>query len=155
MHASKSLTILFLFSKGKYRVRRKFPLPRTIWDGEETSYCFKEKSRTVLREWYSRCIYATLSLLFSKKHIVSHSFMKFLFRIPLKTFEKLIYEVSNFNSKLIISYYKRTEFFNSLVLGRDLSIYKKTKIFFPVFSVLCIISRTLKDAIFIRFFLIS
>ncbi|XP_055880981.1 homeobox protein six1-like isoform X1 [Biomphalaria glabrata] len=38
---------------GKYRVRRKFPLPRTIWDGEETSYCFKEKSRTVLREWYS------------------------------------------------------------------------------------------------------
>ncbi|KAJ8964795.1 hypothetical protein NQ314_004602, partial [Rhamnusium bicolor] len=38
---------------GKYRVRRKFPLPRTIWDGEETSYCFKEKSRSVLREWYS------------------------------------------------------------------------------------------------------
>lgn len=26
---------------GKYRVRRKFPLPHTIWDGEETSYCFK------------------------------------------------------------------------------------------------------------------
>ncbi|XP_064602139.1 homeobox protein six1-like isoform X2 [Liolophura sinensis] len=38
---------------GKYRVRRKFPLPRTIWDGEETSYCFKEKSRNVLREWYA------------------------------------------------------------------------------------------------------
>ncbi|KAF4084894.1 hypothetical protein AMELA_G00111310 [Ameiurus melas] len=38
---------------GKYRVRRKFPLPRTIWDGEETSYCFKEKSRCVLKEWYS------------------------------------------------------------------------------------------------------
>ena len=38
---------------GKYRVRRKFPLPRTIWDGEETSYCFKEKSRAVLREWYN------------------------------------------------------------------------------------------------------
>ncbi|XP_058799671.1 homeobox protein SIX1-like isoform X2 [Phymastichus coffea] len=37
---------------GKYRVRRKFPLPRTIWDGEETSYCFKEKSRLVLRKWY-------------------------------------------------------------------------------------------------------
>ncbi|XP_031152523.1 SIX homeobox 9 isoform X3 [Sander lucioperca] len=37
---------------GKYRVRRKFPLPHTIWDGEETSYCFKEKSRTILREWY-------------------------------------------------------------------------------------------------------
>ncbi|XP_058828782.1 uncharacterized protein LOC131688507 isoform X1 [Topomyia yanbarensis] len=38
---------------GKYRVRRKFPLPRTIWDGEETSYCFKEKSRSVLRDWYT------------------------------------------------------------------------------------------------------
>lgn len=29
---------------GKYRVRRKFPLPRTIWDGEETSYCFKVRN---------------------------------------------------------------------------------------------------------------
>lgn len=38
---------------GKYRLRRKFPLPRTIWDGEETSYCFKEKSRSVLRDWYT------------------------------------------------------------------------------------------------------
>ena len=38
---------------GKYRVRRKHPLPRTIWDGEETSYCFKEKSRQVLRDWYT------------------------------------------------------------------------------------------------------
>uniref|UniRef100_H9GBN0 SIX homeobox 4 n=1 Tax=Anolis carolinensis TaxID=28377 RepID=H9GBN0_ANOCA len=28
----------------KYRLRRKFPLPRTIWDGEETVYCFKERS---------------------------------------------------------------------------------------------------------------
>ncbi|XP_028275448.1 SIX homeobox 9 [Parambassis ranga] len=37
---------------GKYRVRRKFPLPHTIWDGEETSYCFKEKSRSILRGWY-------------------------------------------------------------------------------------------------------
>ncbi|KAI1295566.1 Homeobox protein six1b [Halotydeus destructor] len=37
---------------GKYRIRRKYPLPRTIWDGEETSYCFKEKSRNILREWY-------------------------------------------------------------------------------------------------------
>ncbi|XP_060727628.1 homeobox protein six1-like isoform X2 [Tachysurus vachellii] len=38
---------------GKYRVRRKFPMPRTIWDGEEMSYCFKEKSRSVLRDWYT------------------------------------------------------------------------------------------------------
>ena len=33
-----------LGADGKYRIRRKFPLPCTIWDGEETSYCFK-KSR--------------------------------------------------------------------------------------------------------------
>ena len=38
---------------GRYRIRRKFPLPRTIWDGDETSYCFKEKSRTILRDWYA------------------------------------------------------------------------------------------------------
>ncbi|VDM99121.1 unnamed protein product [Thelazia callipaeda] len=49
---------------GKYRIRRKFPLPRTIWDGEETSYCFrvsscfsqfgKEKSRYTLKSWYAK-----------------------------------------------------------------------------------------------------
>ena len=38
----------------KYRIRRKYPLPRTIWDGEETVYCFKEKSRQILREAYQR-----------------------------------------------------------------------------------------------------
>lgn len=32
---------------GKYRVRRKFPLPHTIWDGEETSYCFKVGKKKV------------------------------------------------------------------------------------------------------------
>ena len=36
----------------KYRLRKKFPLPRTIWDGEETVYCFKEKSRKALKECY-------------------------------------------------------------------------------------------------------
>ena len=36
----------------KYRVRKKFPLPRTIWDGEQKSHCFKEKTRNLLREWY-------------------------------------------------------------------------------------------------------
>ncbi|TWW77182.1 Homeobox protein six1a Homeobox protein six1b [Takifugu flavidus] len=37
---------------GKYHVRRKFPLPGTIRDGKETSYCPKEKSRSILQEWY-------------------------------------------------------------------------------------------------------
>ncbi|CAL8286854.1 unnamed protein product [Lota lota] len=36
----------------KYRLRRKYPLPRTIWDGEETVYCFKERSRNALKDLY-------------------------------------------------------------------------------------------------------
>lgn len=36
----------------KYRVRKKFPLPRTIWDGEQKTHCFKERMRHLLREWY-------------------------------------------------------------------------------------------------------
>nr|AAT11875.1 sine oculis-like transcription factor Six4/5 [Cladonema radiatum] len=43
----------------KYRHHRKYPLPRTIWDGEETIYCFKEKSRQMLREWYEKNKYPT------------------------------------------------------------------------------------------------
>uniref|UniRef100_S4S119 Homeobox domain-containing protein n=3 Tax=Petromyzontidae TaxID=7746 RepID=S4S119_PETMA len=35
----------------------KFPLPRTIWDGEETVYCFKEKSRNFLKDCYRRTRY--------------------------------------------------------------------------------------------------
>lgn len=36
----------------KYRVRKKFPFPKTIWDGEQKTHCFKERTRTLLREWY-------------------------------------------------------------------------------------------------------
>ncbi|VDD75256.1 unnamed protein product [Mesocestoides corti] len=36
----------------KYRVRKKFPLPKTIWDGEQKTHCFKERTRSLLREWY-------------------------------------------------------------------------------------------------------
>ncbi|KAK6181696.1 homeobox protein SIX6-like [Patella vulgata] len=36
----------------KYRVRKKYPLPRTIWDGEQKTHCFKERTRNLLREWY-------------------------------------------------------------------------------------------------------
>lgn len=36
----------------KYRVRKKFPLPRTIWDGEQKTHCFKERTRSLLREFY-------------------------------------------------------------------------------------------------------
>lgn len=43
----------------KYRLRRKYPLPKTIWDGEETVYCFKEKSRQALKECYKKNFYPT------------------------------------------------------------------------------------------------
>lgn len=36
----------------KYRVRKKYPLPKTIWDGEQKTHCFKERTRNLLREWY-------------------------------------------------------------------------------------------------------
>lgn len=43
----------------KYRIRRKYPLPKSIWDGEETVYCFKEKSRQALKECYKQNRYPT------------------------------------------------------------------------------------------------
>ncbi|CAK9294136.1 unnamed protein product [Gordionus sp. m RMFG-2023] len=43
----------------KYRIRRKYPLPKTIWDGEETIYCFKETSRRVLKNCYEKNRYPT------------------------------------------------------------------------------------------------
>lgn len=44
----------------KYRIRKKNPFPPTIWDGEETNYCFKSKSRNVLREAYRKCHYPSV-----------------------------------------------------------------------------------------------
>ncbi|XP_066586496.1 homeobox protein SIX2 isoform X2 [Prorops nasuta] len=43
----------------KYRLRKKYPLPKTIWDGEETVYCFKERSRNALKECYIKNRYPT------------------------------------------------------------------------------------------------
>ncbi|XP_063994840.1 homeobox protein SIX2 [Diachasmimorpha longicaudata] len=43
----------------KYRLRKKYPLPKTIWDGEETVYCFKERSRNALKACYMRNRYPT------------------------------------------------------------------------------------------------
>lgn len=43
----------------KYRLRRKHPLPKTIWDGEDTVYCFKEKARIALKECYKVNRYPT------------------------------------------------------------------------------------------------
>ncbi|CAH8838858.1 unnamed protein product [Trichobilharzia szidati] len=38
----------------KYRIRRKYPLPQTIWDGEEIVYCFKRNVRCQLKEFYRK-----------------------------------------------------------------------------------------------------
>lgn len=43
----------------KYRIRKKHPLPRGIWDGEYTVYCFKERSRNTLKHCYLRNRYPT------------------------------------------------------------------------------------------------
>ncbi|MBN3274505.1 SIX5 protein, partial [Polyodon spathula] len=43
----------------KYRLRKKYPLPKTIWDGEETVYCFKERSRNALKDCYKSNRYPT------------------------------------------------------------------------------------------------
>ncbi|XP_076828822.1 SIX homeobox 7 isoform X1 [Brachyhypopomus gauderio] len=50
----------------KYRIRKKFPLPRTIWDGEQKTHCFKERTRSLLREWYLQDPYPNPS---HKRHL--------------------------------------------------------------------------------------
>ncbi|MBN3304673.1 SIX6 protein, partial [Amia calva] len=50
----------------KYRIRKKFPLPRTIWDGEQKTHCFKERTRSLLREWYLQDPYPNPS---RKRHL--------------------------------------------------------------------------------------
>lgn len=53
---------------GKYRVRRKFPLPRTIWDGEETSYCFK-----VCCFWLLHYMGRVFHFIFGRKLLIQES----------------------------------------------------------------------------------
>lgn len=48
----------------KYRIRKKFPLPRSIWNGEQKSHCFKERTRNRLRECYLQVIRCLLKLCF-------------------------------------------------------------------------------------------
>uniref|UniRef100_A0A7E4W0F4 Homeobox domain-containing protein n=1 Tax=Panagrellus redivivus TaxID=6233 RepID=A0A7E4W0F4_PANRE len=38
----------------KYRLRKKHVYPMTIWDGETTSYCFKNSSRKILQAAYKK-----------------------------------------------------------------------------------------------------
>ena len=48
-----------LCASAKYRIRKKYPLPLTIWDGEETIYSYKEKSRIALKNCYLQNRYPT------------------------------------------------------------------------------------------------
>nr|NP_001072005.1 transcription factor protein [Ciona intestinalis]BAE06689.1 transcription factor protein [Ciona intestinalis] len=59
----------------KYRIRRKFSLPRTIWDGEEMVYCFKEKSRLALKECYKKNKYPTPD---DKRHLAEDTGLSIL-----------------------------------------------------------------------------
>ena len=43
----------------RYRLRRKFPFPVSIWDGERTLYCYKETARSCLEEFYASSPYPT------------------------------------------------------------------------------------------------
>uniref|UniRef100_A0A3B3V7F0 SIX homeobox 3 n=1 Tax=Poecilia latipinna TaxID=48699 RepID=A0A3B3V7F0_9TELE len=86
----------------KYRVRKKFPLPRTIWDGEQKTHCFKERTRSLLREWYLQDPYPNprkerrgVNILRSNCHF-SHSLppllpfsLSLLFPPPLTSFSRL------------------------------------------------------------------
>lgn len=49
-----------LDAAGQYRIRRKFPAPRTISNGREKSYCFKESSRVILNKAYEEKPYPSL-----------------------------------------------------------------------------------------------
>ncbi|KAI1730875.1 homeobox domain-containing protein [Ditylenchus destructor] len=43
----------------KYRIRKKFPPPRSVWDGDEVIYSFKECARRVLKRFYEENKYPT------------------------------------------------------------------------------------------------
>ncbi|KAH7730251.1 Homeobox domain containing protein [Aphelenchoides avenae] len=43
----------------KYRIRKKNPPPRTIWDGQEEKYSFKAPARKVLKSYYESNPYPT------------------------------------------------------------------------------------------------
>uniref|UniRef100_A0A915I403 Homeobox domain-containing protein n=1 Tax=Romanomermis culicivorax TaxID=13658 RepID=A0A915I403_ROMCU len=58
----------------KYRLRKKFPPPLTIWDGEEFVYSFKEKSRKMLKSFYKQNKYPTAD---EKKQITEKTGLSF------------------------------------------------------------------------------
>ena len=57
-HVLRHCIVLFLFS---FKDATVFPL-RTIWDGEQKTHCFKERTRSLLREWYLQGNFIPFSL---------------------------------------------------------------------------------------------
>ena len=45
----------------RYRLRKKYPLPSTIWDGEHLSYNLRQSSRNLLIEFFERNRYPTIA----------------------------------------------------------------------------------------------
>ncbi|KAL5259348.1 hypothetical protein ACHWQZ_G009705 [Mnemiopsis leidyi] len=43
----------------RYRLRKKYPFPATVWDGERTLYCYKQSARDQLEEFYQQNKYPT------------------------------------------------------------------------------------------------
>ena len=43
----------------RYRLRKKYPFPATVWDGERTLYCYKQSARDQLEDFYQRNKYPT------------------------------------------------------------------------------------------------
>ena len=43
----------------RYRLRKKYPFPATVWDGERTLYCYKQSSRDQLEDFYNNNKYPT------------------------------------------------------------------------------------------------
>ncbi|GAB0086487.1 hypothetical protein DMENIID0001_005620 [Sergentomyia squamirostris] len=43
----------------KFRVRKKYPLPFSIWNGEETMHYFTKRGRNILKDFYTRNRYPT------------------------------------------------------------------------------------------------
>lgn len=63
------MNIFVLGAVDKYRIRKKHPLPKTIWDGEETGNFMQKKDHCVSNEMYAYITYFLLQYIASKKRV--------------------------------------------------------------------------------------
>ena len=43
----------------RYRLRKKYPFPATVWNGERKLYTYKESARNLLEDFYTSNKYPT------------------------------------------------------------------------------------------------